>query len=203
MRSDPTSPPAGHLWVDGLGGGGGQRCQGEAGDQMVSRGFGSKLTFHCFLVELAVRLGAPCSFGSSTGGGYHLCVYIHDNDDDDDWRRQCWWWWWWWHTCQSVVGLRHPSNWRKSSTLARDIGCLVLGIVEVVVRWGWGWWGGYNRSWSWMKVQLLLDICIRYCQIFLLKLIIEMICCRIWFELWADLIWAVTDHLCGPRSRPR
>ena len=28
--------------------------------------------------------------------------------------------------CQSVVARRHPSNWRKSSTLARGIGCRVL-----------------------------------------------------------------------------
>ena len=32
-----------------------------------------------------------------------------------------------------MVGLRHPSNWRKSSTLARGSCCLVLMMVVVIM----------------------------------------------------------------------
>ena len=35
-----SSPSTGHLWVHRLGGGGGQRCQGKAADEIVNRGFG-------------------------------------------------------------------------------------------------------------------------------------------------------------------
>ena len=80
VRSDPVSPPACHLWVDWLGGWGGQCCQGETAVQIIMKWIGKasrkiKLTFRCFL-GLEHQLGAPGSFVSST-------------DDHDDYLDCC------------------------------------------------------------------------------------------------------------------
>ena len=47
----------------------------------------------------------------------------HEDDQEDELEDDL--------ACQSVVARRHPSNWRKSSTLARGMGCRVLiGVVS-------------------------------------------------------------------------